>query len=184
MQEVISEAHAPTTFKGYISGKANHCADAGRQQANNALQQPVPHPQQLSGKIASTKTSLSYLLLCQICKTNSPKSKGLTRGGGRGGEGILFRGAKRHTGVSSSPSLLPPPILRGTPRPRGHSLFLNRILILSLLPAILLSVTCTFTSSSATCKGYRGKGRACQTPSGLGLGLGLASRGPARAIPR
>lgn len=38
------------------------------------------------------------------------------------------------------------------PSTAAHSLFLNRILILSLLPAMLLNANCTLTSSSATCR--------------------------------
>lgn len=48
---------------------------------------------------------------------------------------------------------LPLPPFCTDPSMAAHSLFLNRILILSLLPAMLLNATCTLTSSSATCRG-------------------------------
>lgn len=61
----------------------------------------------------------------------------------------MFRAAKRFRASPSCPPL-------SVPFRKTRSLFLNRILILSLLPAILLSATCTFTSSSATCRGTQG----------------------------
>lgn len=62
---------------------------------------------------------------------------------------LLFSAAKRFGAPPSRP-------LRSFPFRKSRSLFLNRILILSLLPAILFSATCTFTSSSATCRGTEG----------------------------
>lgn len=80
----LVHVRSSTVLKGCITGRANHCTDAGRHQANNKLWWPVFHPQQLSGRIASRKTPRPVTYFSAKYAKQEAKIKGAHTGRGEG----------------------------------------------------------------------------------------------------